>query len=82
MTATTCWLLEKVKKSPNEELQYYIRYERPIDGGRADLHTTNPDPHQAKKFASEKEANDYAEFYMLADQLRAQEYIFDDGVPS
>ncbi len=70
------WLLEIVKSDLSQETMYYKSYGRPIDGGRDDLHVTNPDPIQAKQFASEQEANAYAEEYGLSDQLVAQEHMF------
>ena len=77
----TTWLLEVKKSNPTDEQLYYKSYGRPISGGRDDVHVTNPDPHQAKRFASEKEANEYAEFYGLSGQLVAREHMFDCPTP-
>jgi len=76
-TPRCVWLLEI--RMGGQHALYYKTYGRPIDGGRDDLHITNPDPTQAKQFSSKKEADDYAEFYGLHDQLVAYEHMFDCG---
>jgi hypothetical protein len=69
------WLLEVVNSPPSGAL-YYKCYGRPIDGGRDDIHVTNPDYLQAMRFSSEQSAKDYAESYGLSDQLVPRDHMF------
>lgn len=73
------WLLEKVKLNPNAETLYYKRYNRPINGGRDDLHTVNPDPELAKRFETKELAENYAKHHDLSDVLIAVEHMFNCG---